>query len=71
MSPDDDSDGGENYFCLTKFNHYFKRWWGDHLHTCVSTCVLHLCPLVVVVIEGVANTHHLAENPINNPPCAT
>jgi len=38
--------------------------WGDHLSTCVSTRVLHLCPLVVVVIEGVANTHHLAENPI-------
>jgi hypothetical protein len=30
--------------------------WGDHLRTCVSTRMLHLCPLVVVVIEGVANT---------------
>ena len=37
---------------------------GDHLRMCVSTCVLHHCPLVVAVIEGVANTHHLAENPI-------
>ena len=41
---------------------------GDHLRTCVSTRVLHLCPLVVVVIEGVANTHHLAENPIKQSP---
>ena len=41
---------------------------GDHLRTCVSTCVLHLCLLVVVVIEGIANTHHLAENPIKQSP---
>jgi len=41
---------------------------GDHLRMCVSTRVLHLCPLVVVVIEGVANTHHLAENPIKQSP---
>jgi len=41
---------------------------GDHLRTCVFTCVLHLCPLIVVVIEGVANTHHLAENPIKQSP---
>jgi hypothetical protein len=37
---------------------------GEHLRTCVSTRVLHLCPLVVVVIKGIVNTHHLAENPI-------
>ena len=37
---------------------------GDHLRKCVSTRVLHLCPLVVVVIKGIANTHHMAENPI-------
>jgi hypothetical protein len=30
--------------------------------------MIHLCPLVVVVIEGVANTHHLAENPIKQSP---
>ena len=41
---------------------------GDHLRKCVSTCVLHLCPLVVVVIKGVANTHHLAENPTKQSP---
>ncbi len=41
---------------------------GDHQCTCVSTHVLHLCPLVAVVIEGVANTHHLAENPIKQSP---
>ena len=41
---------------------------GDHLCTCVSTRMLHLCPLVVVVIEGIANTHHLAENPIKQSP---
>jgi hypothetical protein len=42
---------------------------GDHLRTCVSTRVLHICPLVVVVIEGIANTHHqLAENPIKQSP---
>ncbi len=44
---------------------------GDHLRTCVSTRVIHLCPLVVVVIECVANTHHLAEDPIKQSPCAT
>ena len=30
--------------------------------------MLHLCLLIVVVIEGVANTHHLAENPIKQSP---
>ena len=65
----DDSDG--DYYCLTKFNHYFKTTCierGDHLRTCVSTRVLHLFLLVVVVIEGIANTHHLAENPIKQSP---
>jgi hypothetical protein len=42
--------------------------WGDHLHTGVSTVVLNLCPLVVVIVEGIADTYDLAENSIKQSP---
>ena len=60
--------GGRIIFVLLNLITILIVEWGDHLRTCVSTRMLHLCPLVVVVIEGVANTHHLAENPIKQSP---
>ncbi len=41
---------------------------GDHLRTGVSTVVLNLCPLVFVVVKGIADTYDLAENSIKQSP---
>jgi hypothetical protein len=68
MSPTMIAMGGRIILVLLNLITILNVEWGDHLCTCVSTRVLHLCPLVVVVIKGVANTLHLAENPIKQSP---